>query len=440
MKVLKGTATTSCRVPLSLSAPPSSQSPDVSQVANAIASGQVPKPFPSTSRPKLKRFVALLSNTTYVPGSHWETVPAIPFTNRSKARGVSRSKAKVCVSSGRTTRRYSRQMQSFRGVMSSAGSRRNSGSSTSTPKSFSISTSSSYFSQVVSTPLPITASKLVRHPRVNPAGSSRLTPASSIEAISVASWLELDDGMSLPGDIVCSSPEPIDPNFTTIIEDDWEDDVSQACLPDDLIIKRSDSSGVGRRLFRHGAIVRFTRTLKRVRKAKALRKRVNREGSVVGGTDSDIETWAPQVSLFPRLAQILSTSRPAVVSLEPKDNTSLPVSQIDHLDPDVQNVLSSLWSTRREDSPWVMRESIFSRKGSPSVILEESTAARRPWDDIYLGQLEPSDYDRVQEAEEEVLQMYEYMSSCPSDSRGSGFSSSAVSSSLGSSTSSELMW
>jgi hypothetical protein len=441
---LKGTATTSCNIPLSPLLPPSFQStPYIPQIATVIASGQAPKSSPSASRPNLKRFVALLSNTTCVPpetSSHRETVPAIPFSSCSKAQGLSRSKMKVLVSTGRTTRRCSHHMQSFRGVVSSTSSRRNSSSSTNPSKSLSISTSSSFISQTGPTSLPIAASKLVHHRRVSPAGSTRLTPASSVEAISVASWLELDDGMSLPGEIVCSSPEPIDPHFTTIVEEDWEDDVSQAYLPADLTIERNDPSGVGRRLFRHGAIVRFTRTLKRARKAKALKKRSNRKESVVEGTDSDVESWSPQVSLFPHLAQILSTPRPPIDTLEPKDSTPLPVRQIDHLDPDMQDVLSGLWSTCLEDSPRVTRKSTVSRVGPSSVMLGESVAIRHPRCGKGLGQMATSDYGRAQDDEDDVLQMYEDMSSCPSDSRSSGLCSSAASSRLGSSTSSESTW
>ena len=246
--------------------------------------------------------------------------------------------------------------------------------------------------------------------------------------------------MSLPGDIVSSSPEPIDPTFTTIIEEDWEDDAPRAPLPSDLTTERNDPPGVGRRLFRHGAIVRFTRTLKRARKAKASRKRTSRKESVMECTGPKVERWSPRASLFPHLAQILSTPRPAMVTVESKENISPPVRQIDHLDPDVQNVLSSLWSPRREDSPWATREPIVSKERPHSGILGEIIAIRRSRGDKRLGQLAASDYRRAQDDEEDVLQIYEDSSSCPSDSRSSGFCSSAASSRLGSSTSSESMW
>ena len=441
---LKETVTTSCKVPLPSPLPTSFQAtPYPSQAATVITSGQTPKPLPSTSRPKLKRFVALLPNTTRVPpeiASHWETVPAVPFANRSKARERPRSKAKIYLPSGRTAPRCGRPMQSSRGFRSSASSRRGSGSSTNSVKCLSISTSSSCIGDAGSTSWPIAAPRLVRHPRVSLAGSARLTPASSVEAISVASWLELGDDMSLPGDIVSSSPEPIDPNFTTIIEEDWEDDVPRASLPSDLTIERNDPSGVGRRLFRHGAIVRFARTLKRARRAKVLRKRTSRNQSVMERTDHEAERWSPRASLFPHLAQIFSTPRPAMATIESKENTSPPFSQIDHLDPDVQNVLSSLWSPRREDSPWAMRESYVSKMRPSNGILEETTAFRHLRGDKRLGQVATSDYRRAQDDEEDILQMYEDSSSCPSDSRSSGFCSSAASSRLGSSTSSESMW
>jgi hypothetical protein len=444
IKPLKVTATTSCIISLSPLPPTSFQSaPYVSQAATVIASSQVPKPPISASRPKLKRFVALLPNNTRVPsdtGSRREILPVIPFANRSKARGLPQSKVKVFLPSGRTTRRCSRHMQSFRGSRSSASSRRNSSSSTNSSKSLSISTSNACIGEAGLASLPIAARRLTRHPPVGRSGSIDLTPVSSVEAISVASWLELGDVMSLPGDIVSSSPEPIDPNFTTIVEEDWEDDVARACLPADLAIERDDPSGVGRRLFRHGAIVRFTRTLKRARKVKASRKRISRKESVMEGTDSKVERWSPRVSLFPHLAQILSTPRPSMVSFEPKESTSPPVRQIDHLDPDVQNVLSSLWSPRHEDSPWARKESIFSSERPSSVILGGKSAVGRPRDDKRLGQLATSDYHRAQDDEEDVLHMYEDMSSCPSDGRSSGFCSSAASSRLASSTSSESTW
>ena len=438
---LKERDTTPCKIPLPSPHPTSFQStPCVSQAPNLIASGQVPKPPLSASRPKLKRFVALLPNATRMPprrASHQETIPVVPFTNRSNARGRPRPKTKVYVPSGRTTLLCSRHMQSFRGLGSSASARRSSGSSTNSSKSLSISTSSSCIGGAGLTSLPIAAPRLVRHPRVSLAGSARLTPASSVEAISVASWLELGDDISLPGDIVSSSPEPIDPSFTTIIEEDWEDDVPRACLPSDPTIERNDSSRVGKRLFRHGAIVRFTRTLKRARKAKALKKRISRKGSVMEYTDPNIERWSPQVSLFPQLAQILSTSRLVMATIESEGNASPPVGQFDHLNPDVQNVLSGLWSPRREDSPWDMRESTVSSRRPTSVVLGELTAVGRPPGDKRLA---ISDNRRAQDYEEEVLQMYEDISSCPSDSRSSGFCSSATSSRSGSSTSSESMW
>ena len=158
------------------------------------------------------------------------------------------------------------------------------------------------------------------------------------------------------------------------------------------------------------------------------------------GTDSNVESWSPQVSLFPYLAQILSTPRPAVVSFDSKENTSTAVRQIDHLDPDVQSVLSSLRSPSREDSPWATRESIVNIERPSSGILGEITTFRRPPGDKRLGQVATSDYRRAQDDEEDVLQMYEDMSSCPSDGRSSGFCSSAASSRLASSTSSESMW
>ena len=437
---LKETDTTPCKIPLPSPHPTSFQStPCVSQAPTPVASGRAPKPPPST-RPKLKRFVALLPNAMRVPAgtaSHKETIPAVPFAIRSNARGRPRPKAKVYIPSGRSTLLCGRHVQSFRGFGSSANSRRNSGSSTNSFKSLSISTSSS--STGLSS-FPITAPSLVRHPRVSLAGSARLTPASSAEAISVASWLEFGDDMSPHGDIVSSSPEPIDPNFITIIEEDWEDDVPRACLPSDQTIERDDSSRVGKRLFRHGAIVRFTRTLKRARKAKALRKRISRKGSVMEYTDPNVERWSPQVSLFPQLAQILSSSRLVMATLESEGSISPPVRQFDHLDPDVQNVLSGLWSPRREDSPWATRESTISRIGPPSVILGELTAVRRPPGDKSHGQAAISDNRRAQDDEEDVLRMYEDISSCPSDGRSSGFCSSAASSRSGSSTSSESIW
>ena len=158
------------------------------------------------------------------------------------------------------------------------------------------------------------------------------------------------------------------------------------------------------------------------------------------GTDSNVERWSPQVSLFPYLAQILSTPRPAVVSFDSKENTSTAVRQIDHLDPDVQSVLSSLRSPGREDSPWATRESIFNIGRPSSGVLGEITTFRRPPGDKRVGQVATSDYRRAEDDEEDVLQMYEDMSSCPSDGRSSGFCSSAASSRLASSTSSESMW
>ncbi len=129
-----------------------------------------------------------------------------------------------------------------------------------------------------------------------------------------------------------------------------------------------------------------------------------------------------------------------MATLESKESTSPPVRQFDHLDPDVQNVLSGLWSPRREDSPWAMMESNISRRRPHSLILGEITAVRGPQGDKRLGQEAISDNRRAQDDEEDVLQMYEDISSCPSDSRSSGFCSSAASSRLGSSTSSESMW
>ena len=443
IKLSKETATTSCKVPLPPLPPTSLQSTaNVSQAATVIASGQAPKPPHSAIRPKLKRFDALLPNTTHVPsetGSEQEIVPIIPFADRSKARRLPRSKVNAFTQSGRTARRCSRHMQSLQGLRSNASSRRNSGSSINSSKSVSISTASSCIGGAGSTSLPIAALRLVRYPPVNPAGSIRLSQVSSDEAISVASWLELGDNMSLPGDIVSSSPEPIDPNFTTIVEGDWEDDVPGACLPADLTIDR-DPSGMGRRLFRHGAIVRFTRTLKRARKAKALRKRIDKKESIMEGTGSNVERWSPQVSLFPHLAQILSTPRPAMVTFDSKEDTLPLVRQMDHLDPDVRNVLSSLWSPRHEDSPWAIRESIISGSRHSSVISREITAVRPPRGDKHPDQVAAWDYHRAQDDEEDVLQMYEDMSSCPSDGRSSGFCSSAASSRLASSTSSESMW
>ena len=193
-------------------------------------------------------------------------------------------------------------------------------------------------------------------------------------------------------------------------------------------------------MFRHGAIVRFTRTLKRARKAKALRKRISRNESVMEYTGPKVERWLPQVSLFPHLAQILSTPRPAMVTLESNGNTSPPVRQIDHLDPDLQNVLSSLWSPRREDSPWAIREAVVSKVRPPSRILGEITPVECPRGDKCRCQGATSDYRPAQDDEDDVLQMYGDISSCPSDGLSSGLCSSAASSRLGSSTSSEPMW
>ena len=436
---------TSCKFPLSpLPHTPFQSTPHVSQEAVMIASSQAPKPSLSVNRPKLMRSDASPSNVICLPperSSLQEAVPSFPLANRSKARRLSQSKTKkLFVSSGRAARRCSRRKQSFEGTLSSASSRRNSGSSTDSSNPLSVSTSCPYISRAGPASLPLASSKLVRRPRVSPAGSTRLTPTSSVEAISVASWLELDGGMSLPGDIVCSSPEPIDPIFSTIIEEDWEDDVSQPPLPGDLTIERNGASRVGRGLFRHGAIVRFTRTLRRARRAKASRKPSNRKASVAEDGDSGVVKWSPQVSLFPHLAQILSTPRPAMVTPESEGTTFSPVTQTDHLDPDVRNVLSGLWSTRPEDSPWVTNGSIISRTGYLSVISGENMVVGRPGEDKRLSQTATSDYSRAQDYEEEVLQMYEDMSSCPSDSRSSGIYSSAASSRSGSTSSSESMW
>jgi hypothetical protein len=232
IKILRETATTSCKVPLSpLPFPSSLSTPHASQAAIVTAAGQAPKPLPSSRRPKLKRSVACLSETTCFPPdrrSRRAAAPAIPLANCSKARGPSRTKTKkVFVSSGRASRRYSRHVQLYRGAGSSAGPQRNSNSSTESSNALSISTLSSCTNQVATTSLPIAASRLVRRPRVSPAGSTRPTPAPSVGAISVASWLEFDDDIALPEDIVCSSPEPVDPVFLTIVEGDWEDDVAR---------------------------------------------------------------------------------------------------------------------------------------------------------------------------------------------------------------------
>lgn len=412
--------------------------PRVSQEPGVVASRRAPKPPLSANRPKLMRSVALLSDvicSSPERSSIQEGVPAFPSANRSKARRLPRSKTKRgFVSSSRTARRCSRHMQSFGGTVSSASSRRNSGSNTDSSKPSSV--SELYISRAGSTSLPIAASKLVRRPRVSPASSIRPTPTSSVDAISVASWLELDGGMSLPGDIVCSSPEPIDPIFSTIIEGDWEDEVSQAPLPTDLNTGGNDSSGVGKGLYRHGAIVRFTRTLRRARRAKGSRRASIREESVSEAGGSGVGRWSPQVSLFPHLAQILSTPRPAMVKFEPRDTTLTPVTQIDQ---DVRNVLSGLWSTRSEDSPWVTSEEMVSSTGPSSVIDGDSMVVGRLGNDKRLSQTAVSDYGQAQD-EEDLLQMYEDMSSCPSDSRSSGVCSSAASSRSGSSSSSESMW
>jgi len=447
MRVLNETATTSCKIPLSPLPLPSFQSaPHVSQAAIVIASGQAPKPSPPTgrSRPKFKRSVALLSSAICSPpgrSSLGGAIPAFPFSNRSQARGLPRSKTKkIFVSSSRSVRRCSRHMQSFRGKVPSTGSRRNSGSSADSSNRLSVSTSNAYISPTGLASLPITALKHVRRPRVSPAGSTRLTPTSSIEAISLASWIELGDSMSLPGDIICSSPEPIDPSFSITVEGDWEDDISQVPLPADLTSERGRPSGARRGLFRHGAIVRFTQTLKRAKKAKASRKRGSRKGSVAEDRNSGGMRWSPQVSLFPHLAQILSTPRPAVFTFESTDPASPPVMQTDQLDPDVRNVLSGLWSRRPEDSPWVRSESTTSRTRPSNVILWDNIVVGRPVDDGRLGPIAMSDYSRAQEDEGDVLQMYEDMSSCPSDSWSSGFCSSVASSTSGSSSSSASMW
>ena len=437
IKILK--ETTSCKIPSSPLPHTSFQSTHVSQ---ETASSRAPRPALSVNRPKLMRSVALLPNVICSSpgrGSLQKAVPVSPFPTRSKARGLSRSqKRRVFVSSSRTARRCSRHMQSFEGTVSSASSRRNSGSSMDPSNPLSVSTS--YISRAGPTSLPIAPSKLVRRPRVSPAGSTRPTPTSSVEAISVASWLELDSSMSLPEDIVCSSPEPIDPTFSTITEGDWEDEVSQASLPTHLTFEGNGSSGLGRGLFRHGAIVRFTRTLKRARRAKASRMSGNRKESATEDGDSGIVRWSPQVSLLPHLAQILSTPRPAMVRFESRDTTLTPVAQTDQLDPDVRNVLSGLWSTRLEDSPWATSGAMVSRTGSSSAIPGESMVVGRPGNDKGLSQMAMSDYGRAQDDEEDVLQLYEDMSSCPSDSRSSGICSSAASSRLGSTSSSESMW
>lgn len=429
IKVLTETATTSCKVPLSPLPPPP---------ATATASGKLPKPPLSGSRPKLKRSLALTSNPKRFPPhttSLRELIPAIPLAN-TKPRRLSRSNTnKLFLSTSRTPRRYSRH------ILSTTSSRNNSSTHPSYP--LSLSTSNSYTSQPRHTSSPIAALKLVRRPRVSPAASTRPTPASSVGAISVASWLELDDATSLPEDILCSSPEPLDPVFSAIAEEDWEDDVSQSSLPTDLTIHRNRPSGARKGLFRHDAIVRFTRTLKRARKAKASRKRRGSRTETVAEQDADSDPmrWSPQVSLFPHLAQILSTPRPPmVVTSKSKDATSPPGTQTDLLDPDVRNVLSSLWSTRPHDSPWLTTEASVGRRSPLSANPGKTTMVGHPREDKRLAQMATSDHGPTLEDEEDVLQMYQYMSTCPSDSRSSAFGSSAASSRSGSYSSSESVW
>lgn len=125
-----------------------------------------------------------------------------------------------------------------------------------------------------------------------------------------------------------------------------------------------------------------------------------------------------------------------MVKFEPRDTTLTPVTQIDQ---DVRNVLSGLWSTRSEDSPWVTSEEMVSSTGPSSVIDGDSMVVGRLGNDKRLSQTAVSDYGQAQD-EEDLLQMYEDMSSCPSDSRSSGVCSSAASSRSGSSSSSESMW
>jgi hypothetical protein len=181
--------------------------------------------------------------------------------------------------------------------------------------------------------------------------------------------------------------------------------------------------------------VRFTATLKRARKAKASRRRGSRKESIADNGESGVVKWSPRVSLFPYLAQILSTPRPEMVKFESTGSTS---THSDCLDPDVRNVLSSLWSTRPEDSPWVTSEAMDNMSRTSSVIKGEITPVGRPRNYRHVSRMSTSEYSRAQDDGDDVMRMYEDMSSCLSDSRSSGFGSSAASSR--SASSSESMW